>query len=74
MGARFGAYEKTYSIDSEASISVCVRSMRRVSLRHAFHHHISSATLLQGLNVMDLDSYTTTIGFFVGLATSLGCL
>jgi hypothetical protein len=35
----------------------CVRSMCRVSLRHAFHHHISSATLFQRLNVMDLDSY-----------------
>ena len=35
----------------------CVRSMCRVSLLHAFHHHISSATLFQRLNVMDLDSY-----------------
>ena len=35
----------------------CVRSMCRVSLRHAFHHHTSSATLFQRLNVMDLDSY-----------------
>jgi hypothetical protein len=35
----------------------CVRSMCRVSLRHAFHHLISSATLFQRLNVMDLDSY-----------------
>ena len=34
----------------------CVRSMCRVSLRHAFHHHTSSATLFQRLNVMDLDS------------------
>ena len=33
-----------------------VRSMCRVSLRHAFHHNISSATLFQRLNVMDLDS------------------
>ena len=31
--------------------------MCRVSLRHAFHHHISPATLFQRLNVMDLDSY-----------------
>ena len=35
----------------------CVRSMCRVSLRHAFHHHINSATLTQRLNAMDLDSY-----------------
>ena len=35
----------------------CVRSMYRVSLHHAFHHHISSATLFQKLTVMDLDSY-----------------
>jgi hypothetical protein len=35
----------------------CARSMCRVSLYHAFHHHISSATLFQRLNVMDLDSY-----------------
>jgi len=35
----------------------CVRSMCRVSLRHAFHHHISSATLFRGLNVMVLDTY-----------------
>jgi len=35
----------------------CVRSMCRVSLHHAFHCHISSATLFQRLNVMDLDSY-----------------
>jgi len=55
MGVRFGAYEKTYSTDSVASISV--RSMCHVSLRHAFHHHISSATLFQRLNVMDLDCY-----------------
>ena len=31
--------------------------MCRVSLHNAFHHHISSATLFQGLNVMGLDSY-----------------
>ena len=31
--------------------------MCHVSLRHAFHHHISSATLFQRLNVMDLDCY-----------------
>ena len=35
----------------------CGRSIGRVSLRHAFHHNISSATLFQRLNVMDLDSY-----------------
>jgi hypothetical protein len=34
----------------------CVRSMYRVSLHHAFHHRISSATLFQRANVMDLDT------------------
>ena len=34
-----------------------VRSMCRVSLHHAFYHHISSATLFQRPNVMDIDSY-----------------
>jgi hypothetical protein len=29
----------------------------RVSLQHAFRHHITSAALFQKLNVMDLDSY-----------------
>ena len=40
-----------------SSYKRCIRRMCRVSLHHAFHHHISSATLSQGLNVMDLDSY-----------------
>jgi hypothetical protein len=31
--------------------------MCRISLHHAFHHQISSATLFQRLNAMDLDSY-----------------
>jgi hypothetical protein len=34
----------------------CVHCMCRVSLHYSFHHHISSATLFQGPNVMDLDS------------------
>ena len=69
MGVRFGDYEKTYSTDSVASISAafvaCVVAsvsfgfvlVRVASLRHAFYHHIISATLFQRLNVMDLDSY-----------------
>jgi len=32
----------------------CVRCMCRVSLHHAFHHHISCATPFQRLNAMDL--------------------
>jgi hypothetical protein len=56
-----------------AAYSVCC-----VSLHHAIHHHISSATRFQKLNIMDFISWTLifaiTIGFFVGLATLLGCL
>jgi len=44
-------------LQSRSRLKHCVRSMCRVSLRHTSHHHISSATLFQRLNVMDLDSY-----------------
>ena len=73
MGVRFGAYEKTYSTDSVASMSVafvaCVVS--------AFVMHFI-ITLVQPLFFKGSMSWTLiatiTIGFFVGLATSLGCL
>ena len=74
MGVRFGAYEKTYSTDSVASISVafvaCV-----VSAAFVMPFII---TLVQPLFFKGSMSWTliatTTIGFFVGQATSLGCL
>ena len=64
MGVRFGVYEKTYSTDTEASISV-VSAVCTVS---AFIMPFV-ITLVQPLFIID-----NTIGFFVGLATSLGCL
>jgi hypothetical protein len=73
MSARFGAYEKTYSTDSEASISV-VSAVCAVS---AFIMPFI-VTLVQPLFFKGSMSWiliaTITIGFFVGLATLLGFL
>ena len=52
-----GAYEKTYSCDSEGYTGVVSVVFCHVSRHRVFHHHISSATPLQRLNIMDLDSY-----------------
>jgi len=35
----------------------CARSMCRVNLHHAFHHHITTSSLLRRLNLLDIDSY-----------------
>jgi len=72
MGVRFGAYEKTYSTVSEASISV-------VSVACAVPAFITpfSITLVQPLFFKGSMSWiliaTITIGCRVGLATLLGC-
>jgi hypothetical protein len=73
MGVRCGAYEKTYSTDYVASTNVvfvaCVVSA--FAMRFII-------TLVQPLFFKGSVSWTLiatiTIGFFVGLATSLGCL
>jgi hypothetical protein len=68
MGVNFGAYEKTYSTDSEASISA-------VSVACAVSAFIVPSTiiLVQPLFFKGSMSWTLiatiTIGFFVGLAT-----
>ena len=74
MAVRFGAYEKAYSTDSEASISA-------VSVACAVSAFImpSSITLVQSLFFKGSMPWTSsiatiTIGFFVGLATLLECL
>ena len=64
MGVRFGAYEKTYSTDSRAFISVLSVACTVSAFIMPF-----VITLVQPLFIID-----NTIGFFVGLATSLGCL
>ena len=40
----------------EVSIT-CARSICRVSLRHTFRHHITSASLIRRLGILDIDSY-----------------
>jgi hypothetical protein len=64
MGVRFGAYETTYSTDSVAPISVVFVACAVSAFIMPF-----IITLVQPLFIID-----NTIGFFVGLATSLGCL
>ena len=73
MGVRFGAYEKTYSTDTVASISDVVVAFVVSAFVMPF-----IITLVQPLFFKGQMSRTLiaiiTIGFFVGLATSLGCL
>ena len=74
MGVRFGAYEKTYSTDSKASLNV-VSVACAVS---AFIMH-SIITLVQPLffkkgSMSWTIIATFTIGFFFGLAMLLRCL
>ena len=56
MGVRFGAYEKTYSTDSVASISVAFVACVVSAFVMPFIITLVQ-TLSQRLNVMDLDSY-----------------
>jgi len=73
MGVRFGAYEKTYSTDSKAPISVV-----SVACAVSAFFMPSIITLGQPLFFKGSMSWTLiaaiTIRFFVGLATLLGCL
>ena len=70
-GVRFGAYEKTYSTDSVASVMfvACVVS----AFAMPFIIILVQPLFFKGLMPWSLIA-TITIGFFVGLATSLGCL
>jgi len=73
MGVRFGAYEKTYSTDSRAFISVLSVACTVSAFIMPF-----IITLVQPLSFKGSMSWTLiatiTIGFFVGLATLLGCI
>jgi hypothetical protein len=73
MGVRFGTYEKTYSTDSEASISVVSVACAVSAFIMRFIITLDQPLLFKGSMSWTLIA-TITIGFFVGLATLVGCL
>ena len=73
MGVGFGAYEKTYSTDSVASISVVFVACVVSAFAMPFIITLVQPLFFKGSMSWTLVA-TITIGFFVGLGTSLGCL
>ena len=68
MGVRFGAYEKTYSTDSVASISVAFVACVVSAFVMPFIITLVQPLFFKGSMSWTLIA-TITIGFFVGLAT-----
>ena len=73
MGVRFGVYEKTYSTDSVASISAVFVACVVSAFVMPFIITLAQPLFFKGSMSWTLIA-TITIGYFLGLATSLGCL
>ena len=73
MGVRFGAYEKTYSTDSVASISVVFVACVVPAFAMPFIITLVQPLFFKGSMSWTLIAITTT-EFFVRQAAFLGCL